>query len=103
MLAEQTKEESKLKYLMYMSLMEPCDENIKRMFQIEKKRVEKGENWGKEQLFPIHNILTTGSSFMVVETDDAMKLAKYRQDYYGVLEIEIHMIKDFNEIRDLYK
>jgi hypothetical protein len=92
-----------MKYLVYMSLLEPYHENVKKMFQIEKKRVDKGENWGKEQLFPIHNILTTGSSFMVVETDDAMKLAKYRQDYSGVLEIEIHMIKDFNELRELYK
>jgi hypothetical protein len=92
-----------MKYLVYMSLIEPYDENIKKMFQIEKRRVEKGENWGKEQLFPIHNILTTGSSFMVVETHDAVKLAKYRQDYIGVLEIEIHMIKAFDEIRELYK
>ena len=32
---------------------------------------------------------------MVVETDDPMKLAKYRQDYGGVLKIEIHMIQEF--------
>ena len=91
-----------MKYLVYMTLLEPMDENIKKMSEIEKKRVEKGENWGKDMLFPIHNIMTTGSSFMVVETDDAMKLAKYRIDYAGVLEIEIHMIKAFDEIRELY-
>ena len=92
-----------MKYLVYMSLLEPYDENTKKMFQIEKKRVENGENWGKEQLFPIHNIVTTGMSFMVVETEDPLKLVKYRQDYFGVLEIEIHMIQDFNTIRELYK
>jgi hypothetical protein len=86
-----------------MSLLGPYDENTKKMFQIEKKRVEEGENWGKDLLFPIHNIMTTGMSFMVVETDDPMKLAKYRQDYFGVLEIEYHMIQDFNAIRGLYK
>ena len=86
-----------------MSLLEPYDENVKKMFQIEKKRVEKGENWGKDTLFPIHNIITNGTSFMVVEANDTMKLAKYRQDYNGVLEIEIHAIKAFDEIRELYK
>ena len=86
-----------------MSLVEPYEENIKKMWKIEKKRIEKGENWGKDTLFPIHNVMTTGTSFMIVETDDTMKLAKYRQDYYGVLDIEIHMVKAFDEIRDLYK
>jgi hypothetical protein len=86
-----------------MSLVEPYEENIKKMWKIEKKRIEKGEHWGKDTLFPIHNVMTTGTSFMIVETDDTMKLAKYRQDYYGVLDIEIHMIKAFDEIRDLYK
>jgi len=38
MLAEQTREESKLKYLMYMSLLEPYDKNVDKMFKIEKKR-----------------------------------------------------------------
>jgi len=92
-----------MKYLVYMTLLEPLDENIKKMSQIEKKRVEKGENWGEDMLFPIHNILTTGSSFMVVETDDTTKLAKYRIDYADVLEIEIHMIKAFDKLRELYK
>jgi hypothetical protein len=92
-----------MKYLVYMTLLEPLHENIKKMSQIEKKRVDKGENWGKDMLFPIHNIMTTGSSFMVVETDDTTKLAKYRLDYAGVLEIEIHMIKAFDELRELYK
>ncbi len=91
-----------MKYLVYMTLLEPQDENIKKMSQIEKKRVEKGENWGKDMLFPIHNIMTTGSSFMVVETDDTKKLVKYRLDYADVLEVEIHMIKAFDELRELY-
>jgi len=92
-----------MKYLVYMTLLEPQDENMKRMVQIEKKRVEKGENWGKDMLFPIHTFLTTGSGFMVVETDDTMKLAKYRRDYAGVFDIEIHVIKAFDELRELYK
>jgi hypothetical protein len=86
-----------------MSLVEPYEENIKKMWKIEKNRIEKGEHWGKDTIFPIHNVMTTGTSIMVVKTDDAMKLAKYRQDYYGVLDIEIHMIKAFDEIRELYK
>ena len=92
-----------MKYLVYMNLLEPKDENMKRMTQIEKKRVEKGENWGKDVIFPIHSIMTTGNGFMVVETDDAMKLAKYRCDYAGVFDIEFHMIKVFDELRELYK
>lgn len=94
---------TKMKYLVYMSLMEPYDVNMRKMFQIEKRRTDKGENWGKEQVFPIHSITTTGKSFMVVETDDPQKLAKYRHDYGGVLEIEIHMIQEFSKLRNLLK
>lgn len=86
-----------------MRLMEPYEENWKKMFQIEKRRTEKHENWGKEQIFPIHSIATTGKSFMVMETDDPLKLAKYRHDYGGVLEVEIHAIQEFSELRSLFK
>jgi hypothetical protein len=83
--------------------MEPLEENMKKMFEIEDKRIEKGENWGDEQVTTIYNIVTTGKSFMIVETDDPIKLAKYRSDYSGVLEIEIHMIQEFSKLRELYK
>ena len=92
-----------MKYLVYMTLLEPEDENMKRMVQVEKKRVEKGDNWGKDTVFPIHNIMTTGTGFMVVETDDVLKLARYRRDYAGVLDIEIHTIKAYDELREIYK
>ena len=85
-----------------MSIVEPFEDNVKKMFKIEKKRIEKGESWGNELLLPIHNIMTTGTSFMVVETDDPLKLSKYRQDYWGVLDIEVHMIQDFSELRKIY-
>jgi len=92
-----------MKYLVFMGLKEPWNENIKKMFKIEKKRIENGENWEEEQVLPIYNIVTTGKSFMVLETDDPVKLAKYRNDYGGVLDIEIHMIQEFSKLRELYK
>jgi hypothetical protein len=88
---------------MFMSLMEPYEENSKKMMLIEKRRTEKHENWDKEYLFPIHNILTTGKSFAVVETDDPLKLAKYRHDYGGVLEVEIHAIQEYSKLRNQFK
>lgn len=91
-----------MKYLVYISLREPQAENIIKMNQIEAKRIEKGENWGDEILFPIHNIVTTGESFMIIETDDVMKLAKYRLDYLDVLGIEIYPIEKYDKIRELY-
>ena len=91
-----------MKYLVFMRLMEPYVENGKRMIQIEKKRTEKHENWGKEAIFPIHTIATNGKSFMVIETDDPMKLAKYRHDYGGVLEVEIHQIHEWSKVRELF-
>ena len=48
-------------------------------------------------------MMTTGHGFIVVETDDTMKLAKYRRDYADVFDIEVHMIKAFDELRELYK
>ena len=92
-----------MKYLVFMSLMEPYEENSKKMMQIEKRRTEKHENWDKEYLFPIHNIVTTGKSFAVVETDDPLKLAKYRHDYGGVLEVEIHQFQEFSKLRGFFK
>jgi hypothetical protein len=92
-----------MKYLVFMSLMEPYEKNVKRMLEIENRRTEQGENWGKEMIFPIYNITTTGKSFMIVETDDPLKLAKYRHDYGGVLEIEAHMIQDFSKLRNIMK
>ena len=86
-----------------MSLQEPYHKTSEKMFKIEKKRTEKNEAWGKDQVTPIYNILTTGTSFMVVETDDPQKLAKYRMDYAGILDIEIHPIQEFSKLRELYK
>jgi hypothetical protein len=67
------------------------------------ERTEKHENWDKEYLFPIHNIVTNGKSFAIVETDDPLKLAKYRNDYGGVLEVEIHQIQEFSKLRGFFK
>ena len=92
-----------MKYLVYMSLMEPYEENVKKMIQIEKRRIDKGESWDKEMIFPIHSIQTTGNSFMILNTDDSLKLAKYRHDYGGVLDVEIHTIEEFNKIRKILK
>ena len=86
-----------------MRLLEPEVDNISKMIQIEKQRITNGENWSDEIVFPIHSIGTTGDSFMVIETSDQMKLAKYRADYLGVLGIEIHEIMDYGKLRDLYK
>ncbi len=92
-----------MKYLVYVSLLDPKSENIIKMNQIEKRRIEKGENWGDEIIFPIHNIATTGESFMIVETDDMMKLVKYRLDYLDVLGIEIYPIEEYEKLRELYE
>ena len=86
-----------------MSLLEPYDENVDKMFEIEKKRTEENESWGKEHITPIYSIITTGNSFMIIETEDPVKLAKYRLDYAGVLDIEIHAIQEFSKLRNLYK
>jgi hypothetical protein len=92
-----------MKYLVFMHLMEPYEENSKKMIQIEKRRTEKHENWDKDMIFPIHSIATNGKSFMVIETDDLLKMAKYRHDYGGVLEVEFHAIQEFSKIRSLFK
>jgi hypothetical protein len=92
-----------MKYLVFMRLMEPYEENSKKMLQIEKRRTEKHEQWDKEYILPIHSITTTGKSFMVIETDDILKLAKYRHDYGGVLEVEVHAIQEFSKLRSMFK
>jgi hypothetical protein len=83
-------------------IKEPFEENFKKTMKIEKGRIERGENWGKDILFPIHSIGTNNKALMIVETDDEIKLAKWTADYSSVMEWKIYPLIEWTKIRHLF-
>ena len=81
-----------MKYLMLGELRKPYEENRKKMYEIEKKRTEKGEVLGDAIIFPQHVLLSkTNASFMVVDCTEE-KLAKWIAAYQDVADFKIHPI-----------
>lgn len=78
-----------MKYLFIYSAREPVAENTQRAYDVEKKRIEKGENWGDDTIFPIHHFLTEYKAFFVVDTEDDVKVAKWVEDYSPHLDVKV--------------
>lgn len=82
-------EASVMKYLFIYSAREPVAENTKKAYAVEKKRIEQGESWGDEMLFPIHHYLTEFKAFFIVDTDDDIKVAKWVEDYAPYMDVKV--------------
>ena len=81
-----------MKHLLMGELRKPYEENRKKMYEIEKKRTEKGEAFGDAIIFPQHALLSKAySSFMVVDCSEET-LAKWIAAYQGVADFKIHPI-----------
>ena len=91
-----------MKYLMTFSVKEPSEKNLKKAMEIQSKRREKGEAFGDDIIFPIHQYITKSKSFMVIETDAPLKLSKWVADYISVFDYEIIPIIPWNMIQKYY-
>jgi hypothetical protein len=91
-----------MKYLMTFSVKDPSEKNLKKAMEIQSKRIEKGEAFGDDMIFPIHQYMTKSKSFMVIETDDPLKLSKWVADYISVFDYEIIPIIQWNKIQKYY-
>jgi len=68
--------DEEVKYLIMGELREPIEENLEKMYAVERERIEKGEVWGEEMVFQHHVFLSEFKSFFVVQTEDESKIAK---------------------------
>ena len=67
-------------------------ENTMKVYDVEKRRMEIGENWGDEVIIPIHHYVTQYKAFFVVDTDDEIKVARWVEEYSPHLDIEVSPI-----------
>jgi hypothetical protein len=81
-----------LKYIFVYGAREPISENTRKAYDVEKKRIERCENWGDDMIFPIHHYVTQYKAFFIVDTDDEIKVAKWVEDYSPYLDIEVSPI-----------
>ena len=97
-------ESEKMKYVIFMEYREPIEENIKKVIDVEKGRMDRGEAWsqGKENLAH-YMMIGEHKSFMIVETDDPSKLAKWATTYYPYLKYKISPVMTRKEYEKAIK
>lgn len=87
---------------MIFKVKEPSEENLKKGIAIENERIERNENFGDDIVFPLHQYLSESKSFMIVETDDHSKLAKWVADYTSVFDYKIVPIIPWSKTKKYY-
>jgi hypothetical protein len=92
-----------LKYLIIQELEKPYEENMKKVFEIEKERKRKGISLEDAIIFPNHAFLTEWKWFMIVETDDPMRIAKWEVDHMTVKKFNVIPIIESSNIYELMK
>jgi len=84
-----------------MELEKPYEENMKKVFEIDNERRLKGIAFGDEIVFPEHQSLSENKRFMIVETDDPMRIAKWEVDYLTVLKYKVIPIIESKKMNEL--
>ena len=90
-----------MKYLIMMELREPIEENMRKVFEIENERNSKGIDLSDVTIFPEHQFLSENKRFMIVETDDPTRIAKWEVDYLTVLKYKVIPIIESKKINEL--
>jgi len=88
--------------MMY-ELEKPYEENMKKVFEIEKERKQKGKSLDDVTIFPEHVFLSESKLFMIVETDDPMRIAQWEADYLTVIKYKVIPIIKRSEMFKLMK
>lgn len=77
-----------VKYLIIMELEKPYEENMKKAFEVEKKRREKGINMNDYTIFPEHAFLSEWKWFMIVDVDPLF-IAQWEVDYMTLMKYQV--------------
>jgi hypothetical protein len=87
-----------------MELEKPYEENMRKVFEIDKERRTKGIDLGDMNVFPEHQFLSEENKrFMIVETDDFERIVKWEVDYLTVLRFKVIPIIESKKINELIK
>ena len=54
-------------------------------------------------IFPIHSYMTENKAFMIIETDDEAKVAKWAADYSSVFDYKIIPVMEWTKIQKLFE
>ena len=92
-----------MKYLIIQEMEQPYEENMRRAFEIEAERREKGISLEDAFIFPEHAFLSEWKWFVIVETDDPLRITKWYVDYAGVKKFKIIPIIESSKIDELGK
>ena len=92
-----------MKYLIIQEMEKPYEENMKKAFEVEKERKQKGISLEDIMIFPHHAFLTEWKWFCIVETDDPLRIAKWEVDHMGVKKYQVIPIIESNTINELGK
>lgn len=92
-----------MRYLIIYELEKPYEENMKKAFEIEKERRKKGISLEDIMIFPMHGFLSEWKAFMIVETDDETRIAKWEADHMTVVKYEVIPIIESSKWYELMK
>ena len=82
-----------MKYAIFSEWKEPIEENLKKMYEIEKGRTERGENFSAQgESVVMYTLLSEPKGIMIVDTDDPAKIAKWCLAYGPILKYKISPI-----------
>jgi len=81
-----------MKYVIFWKLKEPVEENLKKIDEIEKARIERGEALSqKGESLAEYYLLSEHKAFIIVDTDET-SIAKWIASYGPVLKYKISPI-----------
>ena len=93
-----------MKYVIFMEIKEPVEENLKRMFEIEGEREKKGETFGaQKELIANYYLLSEYKAFMIVDVEDVSRIAKWVAAYSPVMQYKISPIMTREEYEEATK
>ena len=82
-----------MKYVIFMEYREPVEENMKKLVEIEKGRIERGEAWSQQkESLAQYWLLSEPKGFQIIDTDDPSKIAKWCAAYGPVVKYKISPI-----------
>ena len=79
-----------MKYMVFGEYKEPIEDNMKKMYEVEKRRIEKGTAFS-DYVFPMHTCVTQLKSFFVVDVDES-EIMRWVSDYGPLVNAEIYPI-----------
>ena len=92
-----------MRYLISWELEKPYEENMKKLSEVESERKKKGISLDDILIFPIHFFLSEFKAFMIVETDDETRIAKWEADHMTLAKYKVIPIYESSKMYEAMK